>query len=215
MLTKITEIEMVRHLKPPVDNIAICEYILNLPEEQQQKASMFIIGELAARYNNLSHTSIETAQVLQLDGLANFLQDNPIYLEGFEIDAETRRVKYKGNEVNEDVYGLDISPVDVLSRRLSENFNHRYTFHYKFLLTAIKKALKITNNLAAFEDIEYIERVVKTILGNSKKSRVTVSEIHKQVENISKKQITNALSKLGWTKKVYDSGNVFYIKPKP
>jgi hypothetical protein len=82
-------------------------------------------------------------------------------------------------------------------------------------LTAIKKALKITNNLAAFEDIEYIERVVKTILGNSKKSRVTVSEIYKQVENISKKQITNALSKLGWTKKVYDSGNVFYIKPKP
>ncbi len=93
---------MVRYLKPPIDNIAICEYILNLPEEQQQKVSMFIIGELAARYNNLSHTSIETAQVLQLDGLANFLQDNPIYLEGFEIDAETRRVKYKGNEVNED-----------------------------------------------------------------------------------------------------------------
>jgi hypothetical protein len=213
VLAKITEIEMVRHLKPPVDNIAICEYILNLPEDQQQKASMFIIGELAARYNNLSHTSIETAQVLQLDGLANFLQDNPAYLEGFEIDTETRRVKYKGNEVNEDVYGLDISPVDVLSRRLSENFNHRYTFHYKFLLTAIKKALKITNNLAAFEDIEYIEKVVSNLITNTKKSRLTVSEVHKQVEGISKRQIANALEKLGWTKKVYTSGNVSYCKP--
>jgi hypothetical protein len=214
MLAKITEIEMVRHLKPPVDNIAICEYVVNLPEEQQLKSALFIIGELSSRYNNLSHTSIETAQVLQLDGLANYLQDNPEYLDGFAIDPESRRVKYCGQEVNEDVYGLDISPIDILNKRLSENFNHRYTFHYKFLLTAVKKALKITSNLAAFEDIEYVKKVVLSLVEGSRKSQVTIPEIYKGTEGISKKQIANALDKLGWTKKTYASGNVVYLKPK-
>lgn len=87
----------------------------------------------------------------------------------------------------------------------------------KAVLIELEKAL--TSSLIAIasdEDVEikYVEhRLLETIL-NTRKSQVTIPEIYKGTEGISKKQITNALDKLGWTKKTYASGNVVYLKPK-
>jgi hypothetical protein len=213
-ITKIAEIELVRKLKPPVNNADIMKWISEFPEDQRYAASTFVIGQLTATCNMISQNSPDTAQVLQIDGLANYLESNPSFLEGFTLHPENRKIQYRGKELNEDVYGLDISPIDILSKKLSEAFNYRYTFQYKFLLTALKKALKMQNFLPTIENIEYVEKIVSSILSGTAKSRVTVSEILKQSQGLDKKFVAIALVKLGWERKTYKSKNVVYLKPK-
>jgi hypothetical protein len=210
-LTKLAEIELVRHFKPPVNAAEIKMLMKSLPEATREAAYEFLIDYFANLQNGLDKNN-PAEQVLQVDGLANFLESNPTYLEGFAINPETRKVEFKGKAVNEDVYGLDISSIDILSKRLSEAFNYRYSFPYKFLLPALKKALKMRNYLPTFEDIEYVEKVVAGIISGTKKSRITVGEVLKNSTGLDKKFVGNALVTLGWERKTYKSKNVVYIK---
>jgi hypothetical protein len=212
-LAKLAEIELVRHFKPPVNAAEIKMLMKSLPEATREAAYELLIDYFANLQNGLDKNN-PAEQVLQVDGLANFLESNPAYLEGFAINPETRKVEFKGKAVNEDVYGLDISSIDILSKRLSEAFNYRYSFPYKFLLPALKKALKMRNYLPTFEDIEYVEKVVAGIISGTKKSRITVGEVLKNSTGLDKKFVGNALVTLGWERKAYKSKNIVYLKPK-
>ncbi len=211
---KLWEIELLRKLRPPIDNIDLFDSINNLPENSRFPMAMFALGEISAKYNHLSLSSIETAQVLQIDGLANFLRNNIHFIEGFELYSIEggQEIRYKGSSINEDLFDLSITPLEVLSTRLSENFNYRYSFTYKFLLTALKKALRI-KMITSLEEIEYVERVVNLLITDGKfKRQLPFSKICKEV-GMDKKTVAHILDKLGWQRKTYKSGNVVYTKP--
>jgi len=212
-IVKITEIELVRLLKPPIPMDKISCMVETSPKESQESLWKMVAIALADQANTLNKYSLDTAQIAQVDGLANFLRSNPEYLRGFDIDKDTQKIIFNGVEAEKGAYGFDLSPIDILSSKLSENFNYRYNFEYKFLLTALKKALKLAKHQGSVETVEYVDRVITKLLEGTRKARITVSEILKDTQGLDKKVIADSLVRLGWTKQTYKNGAVFYLKP--
>lgn len=213
-IAKITEIELVRLLKPPIPMDKISCMVEAIPKENQESTWKMIAIALAEQTNTINKYSLDTAQIVQVDGLASFLRSNPEYLKGFDIEKNTQKIIFNGLELEKGTYGFDLSPIDILSNKLSENFNYRYTFEYKFLLTALKKALKLAKHQSSVETVEYVDRVVTQILSGTRKTRITVAAILKDAQGLDKKDIVDSLIRLGWKKEHYKNKAIYFLKPK-
>jgi TATA-binding protein-associated factor Taf7 len=77
----------------------------------------------------------------------------------------------------------------------------------------LKKALKLAKHQSSVETVEYVDRVITKLLENTRKARITVSEILKDTQGLNKKVVADSLVRLGWTKQTYKNGAVFYLKP--
>lgn len=64
-----------------------------------------------------------------------------------------------------------------------------------------------------YKDLQIVSKAIENAIGDTRKARITVSEILKDTQGLDKKVVADSLVRLGWTKQTYKNGAVFYLKP--